>query len=152
MSARIFFNVSLAVLCLSAAACGGGRAATEGAGTSPAPQLQRRAPRSDPNRLTRAEIEDAIAANIQNMWDLIRTRRPNWLRPSVSAGALGSGGRGTDVAVWLDNTRYGGPQSLQQIPLQIVQSVRYLTPSEAQGRLGLDNRGGAILVETLPGN
>ncbi|HWO87522.1 MAG TPA: hypothetical protein VNL98_00070 [Gemmatimonadales bacterium] len=134
-------------------ACGGGSRAAAGSGESaPAPQTQRRQARSDPNRLTRQDIEEAMAANIQNMWDLVRNRRPAWLRPAVAAGALGSGGQGTDVAVWVDNTRYGGPMTLQQIPLQIVQSVRYLTPSEAQGRLGLDNRGGAILVETVPRN
>ncbi len=109
-----------------------------------------RAPRSDPYRLTRADIEQAMETNVTNLYDLVQSRRPTWMR--VTVGGSAGTARPRSPVVWLDNVRYGDLTSMRQIPLTHVQSVRYLRPSEAQMQLGLDNLGGAIVVETMRRN
>jgi len=100
------------------------------------------APRRDPRRLSLEEIEEAQAASVSNLYTLIQSRRPEWLRSPYT----GVTGRSTMVAVWMDRMRLGGPSELRNLTLAMVESVRYLRPSEAQAELGLDNIGGAIVI------
>lgn len=92
-------------------------------------------------------LEDIMAAqqqNIYNAFDLVNRYHPEWLRPSGQARQ----GQTTQVSVWQDRQRMGGPTALRQIPLSLAVEIRYMSPSEAQAELGLDNLGGAIVVRT----
>ena len=95
----------------------------------------------DRNILTREEIRSASASNA---FDLVRELRPAWLqvRGSKSIGQV------TEVSVFLDGMRQGGPDTLNGIRTATIEEMRYLTALEAQTRYGLDNTGGAILVRT----
>jgi hypothetical protein len=116
-------------------ACGGG-----------AGQTGRTAPRGDPHLIT---AEELATANASNLYDAIRQLRPNWLevgspsrlRPSAEPG----------IMVYVDRTREGGTEALRTIPLLLVESVRWLSPSQAEGEFGLDNTRGAIRVITRHG-
>ena len=101
-------------------------------------------PRYDRNLISAEEMTEAAGQNIATVYDLVRTRRPQWLRTNVT----GLMGRVSAVSVWVDRSRMGGVETLRNVPLSMAVTVRYLSPSEAQGELGLDNTGGAIVVST----
>lgn len=105
-------------------------------------ESQARPARTDMRRLSPQEIEEARSQNMMSMYDLILVRRNAWLRPAMNIMARG----GTDVSVWMDRVRIGGPEALRSISLTMVESARYLTASEAQAELGLANLGGAIII------
>lgn len=121
-----------------------GCAARSGAGaTSPA---------SDRHVIALAELQEAMAQNVGNVEQLVRTRRPEWLRATPQqTGVAGPMAPRTmtqtsQLTVWMDNQRIGGPDVLRTIPLSSVSEVRLLSPSEAEARFGLNNQGGAIVV------
>ena len=92
----------------------------------------------NPNIITGDQIREAIASGLGNAYDLVARLHPNWMRTSSSQG----------VQVWLDGQRYGGVTTLRSVSLTSVTSIRYMGPSEAQGNLGMDNQGGAIVLTT----
>jgi hypothetical protein len=104
-------------------------------------------PRTDSRILTYAEIQDAAQQNIGNLYDLISTRRSQWLRSRSGVPTRGAATEYT-VSVWMDGIRLGGQEQLRLVPLSTIVEVRYLTPSEAQASLGLNNLGGAIAIST----
>ena len=118
-------------------ACGGT------SGSNPAPQR-------DPRLLTYIEVQEGMSQNVMNLYDLISTRKSSWLRPTMSRAPTGTApsGGGREVAVWMDGVRLGGPEQLRTVALSVVVEARYLTPSEAQAALGLNNLGGAIQITT----
>lgn len=101
------------------------------------------APRRDTRALSEFEIQEARSQGVASLYQLVATRKPNWLS---TARSLTTGRTAQVVTVWMDGVRLGGPDQLRTIPLSVVVAVRYLTPSEAQAALGLDNLGGAIVV------
>ena len=109
------------------------------------------APRQDRRIIGAEELQQAMAQNLTNADQLLRSRRPEWLSSSpLHSGMAGRMSRGVqwqqDVAVWMDGQRLGGPEVLRTILLSWLREVRLLSPSEAQAQLGLDNLGGAILL------
>jgi hypothetical protein len=107
-------------------------------------QTARTAPRSDPNLITAEEI---AAANASNLFDAVNQLRPDWMgrgAPTALRGPSVQGG----IVVYVDRVREGGTEALRSIPLGLVESVRFLSASQAQGEFGLDNLQGAIQVVT----
>jgi hypothetical protein len=101
----------------------------------------RTAGRRDARSLSAEEIRMSSASN---MYDVIRSQRPEWLikRGQTSINLEG------DIVVYIDNVALGGPESLKSIDVQSVQNVRFLTASEAQMRYGVGHMHGAIVVTT----
>lgn len=95
----------------------------------------------DRNTLTQAEIQGASASNA---YELVRELRPAWLRVRGSKSIA----QVTEVSVFLDGMRLGGPDTLSGIRTSGIKEIRYLTAREAQTRYGMDNTGGAIIVRT----
>ena len=120
---------ALAVLLLATAAC----ASTSTAG--------RTSGRRDARVLSAEEIK---ASSASNLYDVIRSYRPEWLikRGQTSINLEG------DIVVYVDNVALGGPESLKSIDVQSVQSARFLNASEAQMRYGVGHMHGAIVVTT----
>ena len=121
--------VPLALLLFVMAAC-----ASSGPGT-------RTAGRRDTRVLSAEEIRGASASN---MYDVIRSHRPEWL---IKRGQTSINMEG-DIVVYVDNVALGGPESLRSIDVQSVQSARFLNASEAQMRYGVGHMHGAIVVVT----
>jgi hypothetical protein len=102
---------------------------------------QRRTARRDTRSLSAEEIRTSSASNL---YDVIRSYRPEWLikRGQTSINLEG------DIVVYVDNVALGGPESLKSIDVQSVQHVRFLNASEAQMRYGVGHMHGAIVVTT----
>ena len=102
---------------------------------------QRRTVRRDTRSLSAEEIRTSSASNL---YDVIRSHRPEWLikRGQTSINLEG------DIVVYVDNVALGGPESLRSIDVQSVQFVRFLNASEAQMRFGVGHMHGAIVVTT----
>ncbi|HUG42053.1 MAG TPA: hypothetical protein VMM12_16415 [Longimicrobiales bacterium] len=95
----------------------------------------------DRSVLTREEI---VAANQTTALQLVQSERPQWLYRRGSRTISGD----TDVAVYLDGTRIGGPEVLAEIPASNVERMRHYTDREAQFRWGVGHLHGAIEVIT----
>jgi hypothetical protein len=97
--------------------------------------------RRDARQLHAEEIKTSSASNL---YDAIRSQRPEWLikRGQTSINLEG------DIVVYVDNVALGGPESLKSIDVQSVQTVRFLNASEAQMRFGVGHMHGAIVVIT----
>lgn len=102
-------------------------------------------PSRDQSVLTADEIQTVSAPTL---YDVIRMRRPRWLtraRPTAFRSD-----RQADLVVYLDNSRFGGPDALRQIPPRSVGSVHYLSPSQAEARFGQGHMNGAIVIVSAP--
>ncbi len=103
-------------------------------------------PRHDPNVIT---TEELAGVNASNLWDAIRSLRPEWLtraspttfRPEAEYA----------IAVYLDRVRFGDADALHQLPVSSAVRVRHYSAAEAQSEFGVSNLQGAIQVITLPG-
>jgi hypothetical protein len=102
---------------------------------------RRTSARRDTRSLSAEEIRSSSASNL---YDVIRSHRPEWLikRGQTSINLEG------DIVVYVDNVALGGPESLKSIDVQSVQFVRFLNASEAQMRFGVGHMHGAIVVTT----
>jgi hypothetical protein len=97
--------------------------------------------RRDARQLSSEEIRTTSASNL---YDVIRSQRPEWLikRGQTSINLEG------DIVVYVDNVALGGPEALRSIDVHSVQNVRFLSASEAQMRYGVGHMHGAIVVTT----
>ena len=97
----------------------------------------------DVNVITRQELEAAVA---QNAYDVIQNLRPSYLRtrgtqsldPTVS----------TQAWVYLDGQRYGDIATLRSMTVDAIEEIRYLNPSLATTKYGVNHTAGAIEVTT----
>jgi hypothetical protein len=83
-----------------------------------------------------------------NLLDVLRALRPVWFRQAPT-GMSGGVIYMDPITIYIDGRRVGPPAYLRDIPIGSVVQVRFYTPSEAQGRFGLDNLQGAIEVSTI---
>ena len=128
-------SFAFVVLALALGACATSGASTSAEGTEAQAQST---PRSDRNTLTAADLQSSQATNL---YDIIRAMRPQWLDVRPQAG-------GDPIQVYMDDNRMGGIEVLRTLTPTGIRVVRYLDPSQAQGRYGLNNRGGAISIQT----
>ena len=89
--------------------------------------------------LTRAEIADA---NLMDALDLVRAERPQWLNRRGARTMAND----TDIVVYLDGSRLGGPQTLAQIPAIQIEQMRFYSEREAQFKWGTGHLHGAIEI------
>ncbi len=107
-------------------------------------QPGRTAPRSDENVIT---AEELATANASNLYDAIRQLRPRWMERGGPTALRGPDFQ-SGIQVYLDRIHEGGVDALRSIPRGLVERIRFLSPSEAQGEFGLDNIQGVIQVIT----
>ncbi len=99
--------------------------------------------RRDANLITESELREV---NVANLFDAVRTLRPEWLAHR-NPTTLRPEAEGT-IVVYVDRVRYGDPDVLRTLTPTFAQSIRYLTPAEAEGEFGPGHLQGAILVTT----
>ena len=97
------------------------------------------ATRTNTSVIDREEISDA---NVENVYDLVRARRPAWLRTRGNQTLQNDIG----IVVYLDQARVGGVESMRQIHPQDVASVTFLDAAAANFRFGQGHLHGAIVV------
>jgi hypothetical protein len=94
----------------------------------------------DPYLILASELE---AAGRDNLYDAVRQLRPGWFtRPNRQSSGESS------IVVYLQDRQMGSVTALRNFPARSVESVRYLSPTEAQVRYGQSNLGRpAIQIE-----
>jgi hypothetical protein len=95
----------------------------------------------DRSELTRAEIE---RTGHRTALELVQSERPHWLRPRGRTSFMFD----TEIAVYLDGVRAGGPDFLNRLHPLDIESIRYYDAREAQYRFGLGHTQGALDVVT----
>jgi hypothetical protein len=134
--------MSVKHLCLVAVAAAIGCSSAHGAsGPQGTSAVSRRT-----NLLTADEIV-AAKADLVSAYDAVARLRPNWL----AAHGLASLDLSSNefAVVYVDGTKYGGLESLRNIPAYQVASLRYYDVTQAGATFGLKaGTGGVIEVTT----
>lgn len=99
------------------------------------------AARPDRNVISWEEIR---ATQADNALEVVRKLHPTWLRKRGTNTIRADG----DVVIYLNESRMGGPETLQQMSALTVTSIRYYDPGQAQYRFGAGHQHGAIQVST----
>lgn len=97
----------------------------------------------DRSILSSDEIQTVAATTAH---EAVSRLRPEWLRRRgrISIQNPGAG----EVVVYVDDVRFGGPESLRSIRVESVLQMERLDASDATTRFGTGHAGGAILVRT----
>jgi len=97
----------------------------------------------DRNRITAEQAREA-AQRHSTAYGMVENLRPLWLQKRGRSSIMNEG----EIAVYVDGSRYGTPNSLRSISAFSVDSMRFLTPSEATNRYGTGHTHGIIMVYT----
>lgn len=119
------------LLLLGAVACASGSGGAAGA-----PPIQR-------DVLLADEIQRTAAVTA---YDAVRQLRPEWLRRRGRSSIQNA--TAEVLVVYLDGTRFGGPETLRSVAIGSVLEIRHLDASNATTRFGTGHAGGALLVRT----
>ena len=116
-------------------------------------QQQAREPgRSDPKRLTRAEISEA-GSSIVTAREAVRLLRPQWLAPPMgriaSSDMRGVGGGAQTVIVYIDDVRQPDLESLATVSATRILELKYLDQVRAVMLRGPGHESGVIEVTTI---
>jgi hypothetical protein len=103
------------------------------------------------NVITAEEIAKSSASNA---YDLIKTLRPQWFRargistgmPDPSGGGVSDPGGG--IIVYVDGSRVGGVDELENYGAERIEEMRFLNSSDATTKYGTGHTQGAIEVTT----
>ena len=93
----------------------------------------------NPSVLSRTEWS---GKNVSTAFEAIEQLRPQFFRSRGETSILLR--FETQTSVYLDNIRLGGLETLRDVPISGIQSIRYLSASEATNRWGANQTGGAI--------
>ncbi len=87
------------------------------------------------NFISQEEIKTLTAARTAR--DAVEMARPIWLR-----------GKGIDASVYMNGILMGGPEQLENVSIQAVKELRFLSPVEATTMYGTNNMGGVIEIKS----
>lgn len=99
--------------------------------------------RNDPYLIEGDEIQSTAQA--QNLYDVVRIRRPAWLTKTVKTA---SGDEA--VVVYLDDRKLGLLPVLRSLRVELAERLRFLSPTEAQLRYGPGHGALAAIVIEVP--
>lgn len=102
-------------------------------------------PRSDPDMITREEIDRSPGS--RNAYELIQSIRPQWL---ITRGLtnLRQASGAEDIVVYMDNARLGYREELRRVPLGGVRYLQFYDARRATQRWGQGHIHGAIFIST----
>jgi hypothetical protein len=103
--------------------------------------------KTDPNVITREQI---IAANANNLHDVVMRLRPQWLRTPAPTSI----NMNNEIVVFQDQMQLGGPDALRQLSPELAYELRWMDGVRASAALpGLMSGRhieGVIIVSTKP--
>lgn len=102
-------------------------------------------PASRMNLIMVEELEQR--GQYSNLYDLIRTLRPRWLRSQGPDALMGDQGQ---VQVRMDGNHLGGVDAMRNLAAAGVTTIEWLPPIDAAARFGLDHGHGVIIISTAP--
>lgn len=105
----------------------------------------RTAPRShvDQSVLTQEQLEER---HFENLLEAVQTLRANWLNDRGPDSFVAP----SHIWVYVDNTRFGGVQTLAQLSTRNISRVQKLNGVDATARCGIGHSAGVIAVMTWP--
>jgi hypothetical protein len=108
------------------------------------------------------ERDEIRASHAPNAYELVRSLRKEWLMPrginsfTESARGFASMEEGSTVVagadhilVYLNNSRMGGTQTLQEVSLAMIDRIEFIPGPQATFRWGTGHAHGVILLTTL---
>lgn len=106
--------------------------------------------------------EEIVASGALNAYELLRSARKEWLMPrGINSFTESARGRADDstplevvpgddhILVYLDNSRLGGTQYLEEISLGSIEKIEFIEPAAATFRWGTGHAHGVILFTTM---
>ena len=99
--------------------------------------------RTDRNLITKEQL---TKNHFSTVYDAVESLRGNWLQ-TRGADSFQSP---SQVHVYLDNTMYGGVESMRTIATNTISFVRWFDGISATARWGLDHGAGVIYVSSRP--
>lgn len=96
-------------------------------------------PRPDGSVISREQIHEH---HFTNAYDAVQALHSNWLQ-TKGTDALQS-----PVRVYVDHASLGGVETLRNLDVANIQTIRYFDGVAATARWGVDHGGGVILVMT----
>lgn len=97
--------------------------------------------------ISQEELEQE-AARSPDLFRAVRILRRHFMEGPRGTRSVGGGMVATRPIVYLNNNRMGDATVLRDIPTREVAEVRFIPPTEASTRYGMDHGGGVILVRT----
>lgn len=137
------------VLCAITACAGAARSgSTPGGSAVGASQAGGPAPtRRDRTVISSADLREIPASNL---YEVVQRLHADWLvaRNSSTVGnVMGRAARmDSDIQVYIGSQRAGSIDVLKQLPTNGIESLKYLSASEAQGKFGNGNLNGVIQI------
>lgn len=98
----------------------------------------------NPNVITATELAPHSSLTAR---EAIQRLRPAFLRTRGPSSIMLN--EGDTIVVYVDNTRMGGPEILDQVRANAIREIRYLSSSDASSRFGTGHTSGAILITTM---
>ena len=128
----------VALLSILVVACGGGQAQSGAVAT---PRVSSAPARGGPNLILGEELAGSSA---ENALQAVRLLRPSMLR--ARGGSSGDATGASNIVVYQDGVKLGGPGSLESISTISVREIRLINAGDATVRFGTGHTMGAILV------
>ncbi len=97
--------------------------------------------RTDRSVITNAQIREH---HFTNAYEAVQALHSNWLQ----AKTVDSFQNPSQVRVYVDNTSFGGVETLRNVAVATIREIRYFDGVAATARWGIDHGGGVILVST----
>jgi hypothetical protein len=97
----------------------------------------------DQSVLTQEQLEER---HFENLLEAVQTLRANWLNDRGPDSFVAP----SHIWVYVDNTRFGGVQTLAQLGTRNISLVRKLNGVDATARWGIGHSAGVIAVMTWP--
>lgn len=95
----------------------------------------------NPDKITQEQIQRV--GTTSNAYVLVQRLHPNWLQKRGTSSVS----RISDVVVYVEGSRRGGPSTLRQISVMNVKSIEHFSSDEATLEYGSGHDHGAIRVE-----
>lgn len=109
-----------------------------------------RGPRTDPDMITREEIQTAEATNL---YDVVRRLRPRWLNAERRSSTRSFGNVASGIVVYQNRSYLGNLDVLEEWSPEGVYSLEWMDGARASASLpGIGSRHvvGAIIIRTSP--
>lgn len=110
-----------------------------------------------PRNRDKIEAEELRALPSTNVYQLIKSKRAQWLNTRGATNYATVSGMGLDgstvtnaaepeIVVYVDNARYGTQESLRSLQTDDVEMIEYLNGTNATQRFGTGHLHGAIVI------
>lgn len=102
-------------------------------------------PKSSSTLITEEEIARA-RSNVGNAYDLVRMLRPRWLRTHEMMQLRDTDPQMAQIHVYIDDHDRGDVEFLKTIPLDLIESLNFMSATEVGARFGPSSGPGIVVT------